>query len=188
MPEFKSPSVDLPMEKRMLKGGVILGYFAFIKKSYGKEGLNQCIEALGFGPKDVKAEKTYPRVNSDKVLQWLSENKGMDATRHCGAYTVMHLGILSYLVRFATWEKILHRAKESFRGAFLFGKMTIDLDEPNNKAVAKLMDVTSIKESCNAWQGVVEGAMRLKRANGVVTKTKCQIDGDPYCEYQMTWE
>ena len=48
------------MTERKLKGGVLLGYFDFIRRQWGQEGLDECLSSLTIDPASVRAESMYP--------------------------------------------------------------------------------------------------------------------------------
>jgi hypothetical protein len=52
-----------------------------------------------------------------------------------------------------------------------------------NRITMKLYDVNRVDVSCDSWIGVCEGALEMTKASGKVTKTRCQLKGDVYCEY-----
>ena len=48
------------MTERKLKGGVLLGYFDFIKRQWGQDGLDDCLGTLKIKQDKIKAESMYP--------------------------------------------------------------------------------------------------------------------------------
>jgi hypothetical protein len=175
------------MSERKLKGGVIIGYFDFIKRQWGEDGMRECIELTGVNPKKIKEETFYPADIDEVILKWISENKGMDFVRKAGNHTVKNLGALAYLVRFVNLESLLRRAKQNYEDAFDYGEVSVLCDEFNKRATVIMKDCNIIEESCLAWQGAFEGIMELTRTKGTVKQNKKQIGGNQYDEYLLDW-
>ena len=173
--------------EKKLKGGAIIGYLQFVKKKWGNAGYEQCLKDTGIDPSRLKTQQLYDREISDRVLNWIRTNKGDENVTQCGKFTVKNLGPLGYLVRFMNIETMLKKAEGSYREAFKYGKMKSYVDLPNKTALIRLIDSTEREVSCLAWHGVFEGILEMRGLKGTVTKTKCQLKGDQYCEYKMKW-
>ena len=175
------------MSERRLKGGVLLGYLDFIKRQWGQEGVDECINAINIDIKTLKPEKLHPGEMDEEVLKWISKNKGEEFVKKAGNHTVKNLGSLSYLVKFVNIKHLLKKAKENYEDTFDYGEISVLCDEYGKRAVVIMKDSNIIEESCIAWEGALEGMMEVTRTKGTVKMTKCQMKGDVYDEFILDW-
>ena len=170
------------MERRV-RGSILNSYMDFIKTKWGKEGYEQCITDIGI-EEGFKNGHYYRDEIRENILRWMSREKGDEYTVECGKYIVSNLGILSWLVRFADTKTLAKKFPRNFSEVYSYGRVEALTDE-ENLIIIKLYDVNRIKESCNVWIGVCQGAVEMTNAVGEVRKTKCAIDGDDCCEYTI---
>jgi len=166
----------------------MLGYFDFIRKQWGQDGLDECIEATGIDPDRIKVEVSYPGAMDELVLKWISETRGIDYIRKMGIHAVKNLGELSYLVKFVNLKTLLMKFKDNYHDTFQFGELSVLADNIGKRATIIMKDCNAQEESCMAWLGAFEGMMELTRSKGTVKLIKRQIDGDGYDEYLLDWE
>jgi len=176
----------MDLTEQELRGSVTIGYLKYVKKKWGLDGLKSAEEAVGIPMERINQGGFYPRYLTDRVLQWISENHGMDAVEDAGRYTIKNLGLFSFLVRFLKIETMIRKGRDGFKQAYKYGKMKIETGE--NEAWVRMKDVNNIKESCVGWQGALKGIMDLTKKKGTVEEVKCQLDGNEWCEYHLTWE
>jgi hypothetical protein len=174
------------MDERKLRGSVINGYLKFVEKSWGKEGLAQCLASAELTGLTIKDGVLYPFSMNKAVISWISKSHGMGYVRKAGRHTAKNLGLLAYIVRFTSIETMLGKAKDAYYEAYGFGK--VDMVISGKRAVAIMKDVSEIPEDCEGWMGALEALLELTNTKGRVTKTKCQLKGDPHCEYEIVWE
>ena len=170
------------MERRV-RGSILNSYMEFINKKWGKDGYNQCMSNLGLD-ETFKNGKYYQDEIRENILRWISREKGMEYTKECGKFIVGNLGILSWLVRFADVKTLAKKFPKNFSEVYAYGRVEAETNE-ENLIIIKIYDVNRIKESCNVWHGVCQGAVELTNTLAEVRKTKCAIDGDEYCEYTI---
>ncbi|MFO7619496.1 MAG: hypothetical protein R6W91_07605 [Thermoplasmata archaeon] len=173
------------MTERMVRGSVINGYLKYVEKTWGKVGFERCMAEAKLTEIKPKDGTLYPYSMELEVIRWISRNYGMESVKKAGKHTVKNLGLLSYLVRFASIETMLGKAKDSYHEAYAFGH--VDIQITGKRAIAIMKDVSDIPENCQGWIGALEGLLELTRTDGRVLKTKCQLKGDPHCEYEITW-
>lgn len=173
------------MTQRLTRGSSINGHLKYIEKRFGKIGLRECKKAVGLDHKLMEKE-FYPDKIQNDILKWLSRNHGQDMPRLSGKFTVKNLGILAYIVRFTSPEMMVAKARKSYDELYNFGKLETKVTE-KGRIYVRLYDVCAIPERCKSWQGVLEGILELTHTEGKVEKTKCQLKGDPYCEYIVTY-
>ena len=173
------------MAERQVRSSVINGYLKFIEKTWGREGLEECLAAANLGDLKIKDGHFYPNDMLLEVILWISRNKGMEYVRKAGKHTVKNLGLLAYIVRFTKIETMLNKASDAYREAYDFGHVEM-IYEPHH-ATARMRDVAQIPENCQGWIGALEALLELTHTRGTVTKTKCQLEGDECCEYEIVW-
>ena len=174
------------MSTRKVRGSVINGYLRYVEKTWGKEGIGNCKKALKIEDMKFKDGMEYPNDILLEVIKWISDNKGMEYVKKAGNHAVKNLGMLAYVVRFTKMETMVNKAKEAYRENYSHGE--VDMKIGDHKAVAIMKDVSEIPENCQGWIGAMEALLELTHSKGRVIKTKCQLEGDPHCEYEVTWE
>ena len=142
----------------------------FVKKTWGKVGVDECLRDTGVDIGKYKEGKWYPIEDSEKILLWIGDKKGGEMVERCGNYTVKDLGILSYIVRFANIKFLLEKASQSYADAFKYGKLVTDIQE--NQAIIKMKDNHPHKYSCQAWKGCFEGMLEMTKTKGTVEETQ----------------
>ena len=175
------------MNERRLKGGVIIGYLDFIKRQWGQGGVDECVNTIDIDINSLKPERFYSGDLDEKILYWISSNKGMDYVKMAGNHTVKNLGSLAYLVRFVNIKHLLKKAKENYEDTFEHGEISVLCDEFGKRAVVIMKNSNKIEEACVAWEGALEGMMEVTRTKGTVKMTKCQMKGDVYDEFILDW-
>ncbi len=175
------------MADRNVRGSVIHGYLKYIRKIWGQEGLGECLRATKVNPKNIKEGKWYDVKNSEEVLIWIGDNKGELYVERCGNHTVKDLGILSYIVRFARIESIIRKAPESYADAFDYGRVEVDINTEDHRAVINMYETHPHKYSCYAWRGCFKGMLDITKTFGTVEEVKCQLKDDDHCEFLMKW-
>jgi len=176
------------MNDKLLKGGVLLGYFNFIRHQWGDDGVDECIKVTGVNPRQLKEEAYYPWEMNKAILEWISGSKGMEYTRKVGNHTIKNLGPLSYLVHFGSMNRFLQKAKANYEDTFKYGEVSVLNDGFGKRATVIMKNCNVIEESGNAWLGAFEGMMELTRSKGTVKHIKRQVDGADYDEFLLDWE
>ena len=168
------------------RGSVILGYYKYIKKTWGNIGEEECTKAIGLNPDQVKESIWYDIKYSEMILEWIYKNKGEEAVVNCGTYTVKDLGFLSYIVRFANVKKIIGRAPESHSDAFK-GNGSLKVDIKDNGALITMRNTAVSEYSCMAWRGCFIGVLDMTNTTGTVIEKQCQLKDADHCEFVMEW-
>ena len=174
------------MTNRKVRGSVLNGYLKFVEKTWGKEGIEKCLIETKIKGLHIKDGVLYPYSMVQGVIIWISRNYGMPYVRKAGKHTVKNLGLLAYVVRFASVETMLGKAKDAYKETYAFGEVNMKVS--GKSAIATMKDVSETPETCEGWIGALEGLLELTRTKGTVTKTKCQLKGDERCEYKITWD
>jgi len=179
--------LEIAMSERKVKGAVITGYMKFIKKTWGQEGVDECLAAVGLGGTSISDGKWYDDQLSTDVVAWIADRKGGDYVEKCGRYTVRDLGLLSYIVRFMDIKSLLRRGPESYAEAFSYGYLKVEIGE--KKAAVRVKGHAPFdKHGCKMWLGVLGGMLAMTKTKGRVIETKCENKGSEFCEFEMEWE
>lgn len=174
------------MSERTVRGSVINGYLDFIGKTWGKDGAETCRRDTGIGGTHIRDGHKYPIDMLLAVIKWISSNKGMDYVRKAGNHAVKNLGLLAYVVRFTKMETMVMKARDAYYESYDHGN--VEMKVGDHRATAVMRDVSEIPENCQGWIGAMEALLDLTHSRGRVLKTKCQLKGDEFCEYDITWE
>ncbi len=173
------------MEEKMVRGSILNGFFKFIKRSWGDQGLDEFRGYSNIDPERIKMKEWYSAEILSDIHRWLGEVKGKEYVRRAGRYTVQDLGLLSYLVQFASIETLLKKAPKSYNDAFSYGKALIKIEE--NQAVVKMKNVVIDDYTCDAWRGVFEGTLKATKTKGKVEIYEDETKGENDCYFLMTW-
>lgn len=168
------------------RGTVILGYFKYIKKTWGAGGVDKCTTDLKIELDNIKEGKWYDIQYSELILQWINDNKGPEFVIKAGTHTVKDQGMFSYIVRFANIKSILKRAQESHKEVFKTGSMKVSIRD--NSATIKMTDTAISDYSCLAWKGCFIGTLEMTNTKGTVNETQCQRKDASNCVFEMEWE
>ena len=174
------------MSVKKVRGSVINGYLRYVEKTWGKEGTESCLKGLNIDDIKFKDGMEYPNDILMGIIKWISDYKGMEYVRKAGNHAVKNLGLLAYVVRFTKMETMVNKAKEAYHENYSHGDVDIQIGD--HKAIATMKDVSEIPENCQGWIGAMEALLELTHTRGKVVKTKCQLEGDSHCEYEITWE
>ena len=98
-----------------------------------------------------------------------------------------NLGLLGWLVRFASPKVIAESFPKNFSEVYSFGTVKVDASE-KGRIVMRLYDVNRVDVSCSSWIGVCEGVLEMTHAKRTVKKTRCRLKGDVYCEYVTDYQ
>lgn len=172
------------MDEKKAKGAVVNGYLKLIKRKWGIQGVEEAMEYAGIKTRPKDGE-WLSMVRTDKVLEWIAKNKGMEYVREAGKYTAKNMGIFQYL--FASiigMERFLKRAEETYGTIFNFGEIRIKID--GKTATANLKGARFSQYSCTAWEGALLGFMEVTKSHGTVKALKPDSPED--CKFFMEWD
>jgi hypothetical protein len=168
---------------------VISGYLNYIKKRWGKVGLDDFLKEMEtVVPNPLVEKEWYDADISETILGWMAINHGKEHLERCGNTTVKDLGILSYIVRFANIKSLLKLAPKHYCQAFDYGKMNIEVHEAEKFAIITMKDTAISEYSCPTWIGAFTGMLEMTKTKGTVSERMCQWKGAPNCEFEMQWE
>jgi hypothetical protein len=171
---------------RNVRGSVLNAYLRFVSKKWGADGVQRCTKDLGLD-EEFKDGQYYRDELRENILRWIERIYGPDHIVEAGKFVVKNLGILGWLVRFASPKTLADSFPKNYSEVYTFGQIKVDTSQKGLIRL-RLYDVNRIEPSCNSWVGVCEGALEMTNARGKVRKTKCQLKGDVYCEYIVEYE
>ena len=166
---------------RRVRGSVMNAYLKFVKKKWGKTGLDKCLSDMGLKGEFVDGEYYHSEIH-ENLLRWIHRTHGMEAVEAGGRFVIQNLGIISWVVRFASVKKVLNKFPVNYSEVYTFGHVEVDTSR-DDVLYLRLYDVNHIEEACHAWLGVCKGGMKMTKTKGTVTETKCFRKGDDCCEY-----
>ncbi|MCK4717425.1 MAG: DUF2378 family protein [Thermoplasmata archaeon] len=171
--------------EKLTRGSAINGFVKYIKNKWGAEGERQCRSDIGLKIV-LKDNSYYPDRILQNILTWIAKEKGMDYVREGGKYTTMHLGMISWLMRFADMKTIAKRLPSNYREVYNFGKAEVDISE-EHKIYLRLWDVVTYEAAYASWIGVCEGTLEASKTKGKVTIIKNSLEGDEYAEFLIEY-
>ena len=168
-------------EDRLTRGSAINGMLKFVKKKWGKEGLDACLHDIGIAD-NLNDGKYYPDAILGNILKWIRREKGMKYVREGGKFTVQHLGMLSWLLRLTDFKRVAESFPKNYSEAYKFGRAEVDTST-EGKVIIRLYDICVFEEAYPSWQGTIEGVLEATRTKGRVEITKNEEDG--YCAFTV---
>lgn len=172
---------------RCVRGAVILGYLKFIKKTWGIQGVSDCLKATKIDPDRIKEGVWYPIDIDKQIMDWIVDTKGPDYLPKCGHFTIQDLGWLSFVVRFLDIKTIIKKMPASYKEAYNFGEIII-ADLQKRSAVIQMKDCIVDENTCITWWGAMNGALEMTNTKGAVMEVQCQNQGAECCEFVVKWE
>jgi hypothetical protein len=171
--------------ERKVRGSILNSYMGFVTKKWGKEGFRRCMCDIGLWG-EFRDGNYYQDEIRENIIRWIAREKGEEYLRECGKFVVSNLGILSWLVRFSDPKTLANKFPKNFSEVYSYGRVET-ISDKENEITLRLYDLNRIKESCEIWFGVCEGALDMTKTRGTVKKTKCSTDGDKFCEYVINY-
>jgi hypothetical protein len=171
--------------ERRVKGRALIGYCKYIKKKWGKDGLESFEKSTGLNASEFAEDKWYPASDTEAIINWIAQNYGPLEVRSAARSMVAEAGIISFLARAAGIDRVLDRALEEIRESLSYGTVTVK-KEPWGATVS-LTEFCAGPHTHLAWIGILEGALELTKTKGKVEKRSCQLNGADACVYRMTW-
>ena len=170
----------------LTRGKVFKGYAKFIKKKWGKTGLEECNKAAGIEIDKVPEDRWISNDHQNMVLDWIANTHGEEAVHQAGIAIVAERGIVTYAARIAGFDRVLDQGVEEIRDSIRFGEVSIDRREEEVEIVLK--DVSGTPNACPAWKGIFEGTLQITKTKGTVIETSCQHKGADACRFLIKLE
>ena len=174
--------------QKKVRGSVIKGYLDFVRKVWGQQGFDRCLNALqikdDFYEGHFKEKNFYPHQILNDIILWIHEEKGMDYVRRAGKHTAMDLGILKFIFQFVSFNHLITRGPKEIKHAYTYGEVKVNRTETGAEIL--FYDLSEIPENCAGWLGALQGLMEVTKTKGTVEKTACQLEGAPACKYVIT--
>ena len=174
------------MEDKKVRGSIINGFIKYIKRTWGEKGMDGIEDELNMDVTSFNDRKWYDHEIHSKIHRWIVENHGEGHLERAGSYTVQNMGILSYLIKFTSPDKMLKKAPKSYRDAFSYGDVEIKVEE--KKAYVKMKGVALDEYTCLAWRGVFEGVLEATNSKGTIKEWDAEEKGDKDCYFIAEWE
>ena len=172
--------------EKCVKGRALIGYCKYIKKKWGKDGLEEFEKSTGIRSSEYMEDKWYPAADTEKLIEWIAANHGPLEVRNAARSMVTEVGIISFMARAAGMDRVLDKALDETRGTLSYGHISVK-KEPWGATVS-LNEFCAGPHTYQAWIGILEGAMALTKTKGKVEKLSCELKGAKACVYKMTWD
>ena len=161
------------MDTRKLKGSVPNGYLNYVKRKWGVTGMEDAMKFADISTRPKDGD-WFPMEKSERILEWIALNRGMDQVKEAGRYAAMDLGVFKHL--FASLmglNSLLKRSVSNYKLLFNFGEMYFERTENGYIVVIKEGKVTEY--SCLAWEGAIKGLIEITHSRGSVEP----VNGNP---------
>lgn len=182
-----------------LKGPAFITLIDYIKERRGKRGVDYIFSILKKEAPDLyvhpdrfKTKEMYPDILFIKLMKILDREFGKGDLSECynlGRWSSQHLGVMGIFVSFlGTPTSVIKKAPKSWRYYHNKGELVVTKLEPGI-GIIELRDFLKSNTICTQLLGFFRGAAEQTRGKNVkVEKTKCTSEGDPVCEFTVTWD
>ena len=162
------------MDTRKLKGSVPNGYLNYVKRKWGVTGMEDAMKFADISTRPKDGD-WFPMEKSERILEWIALNRGMEQVKEAGRYAAMDLGVFKHL--FASLmglNALLKRSVSNYKLIFNFGDMSFKRTDDGFMIVIKDGRVTDY--SCPAWEGAIGGLIQLTRSRGTVESSEGRVE------------
>lgn len=182
-----------------LKGPAFITLIEYIKERRGQKGVDHIFSILKeeapdlyVAPGEFKTKEMYPDSLFIKLLEILDREFGEGDLKECynyGVYSSRHLGVMGIFVSFlGTPSVILKKAPKSWKYYRNKGELVVTKLEPG-LGVFEIRGYIKSKTICAELLGFFNGAAEQTKAKNVkVRHTRCRAEGEPVCEFEITWD
>ncbi|NPA75148.1 MAG: DUF2378 family protein [Euryarchaeota archaeon] len=168
-----------------IRGAVVKGYLAFIKRKWGIQGLEDAKSEVGLTG-EISEGNWYPIETACALVDWVGKHHGERYIVEMGREMPKNIGgelkfVFAALIGFDRLLKRLQRDIPSmmFKGAEVVvtrnGKKNVDIE---------LKHVRVSDNSCLLWKGALEGMLAATRTKGSVKQLPTDEDS---CKFNVTW-
>ena len=124
-----------------MRGSVLNAYVKYIRNKWGSNGELQFYEETGID-EEFKDGMYYHDELRENILRWIGRVKGDEYIEDAGKFVVKNLGILAWLVRFASIKTLAGKFPKNYSEIYTFGKVGVDYPD-DNTVLFKLYEVNS---------------------------------------------
>ncbi len=188
------------MGESFIKGSSIKAIKQFIVKNAGKEVYDKIIAGIPEEYRSVIESSTilasgwYPMKPYVEFLKSIGATMGKDKKhlyREIGAYIIDYGYNFFYKIfyKLGSPEFILKNSKYLWSSYFKPSRLDVVATTSTSAILRVYEEPLPDKVLCESIAGGMEQSARLSGAKNIsIRETKCAVTGDPYCEYQATWE
>ena len=188
------------MNESFIKGSSIKAIKQFIIKIAGKEALDKIIADIPEQHRSVIESSTilasgwYPMPPYVEFLKSIGMSMGKDKKyiqREIGAYIIDYGYNFFYKIfyKLGSPEFIIKNSKHLWSSYFKPSRLEVVTTTSTSAVLRVHEEPRPDKVLCESIAGGMEQSARLSGARNIrIIETKCAVTGDPYCEYEATWE
>jgi len=172
-----------------IRGSSVLRFLEALREANGAAAVHDAIRNWTIDPRDI-AEDAWLSVDACAELLELAESRFGDGSYSCIRALFAAAGpsfptIRGELARRLPLESLAERAPIVYAKEWNFGRLEVETGP--RRAVFRHFDWMPTPAMCAMFHGIYEGVLRWRGFEGKVRKARCVRDGDPCCEYLVTW-
>jgi hypothetical protein len=180
------------------KGAVVVATLDYLRTTYGEPMVERVLEEV-----HGKSRETLTRLGATDEIPlsevyelWRAADRAVGPTdplwmENAGAHSITSKGVQLYsgIVRKPTPLEFLTQRVSLFRLFYHRGEMHV-VDRGDGRAVLRLLDFDDVDVLfCRRQTGGLRRAVELAGgAEAVARHVRCVIEGDAFCEWELTWK
>ncbi len=175
----------------MVRGTHANAWYHALTNRFGRERADALIRDLGLASTIESASRQWIPLRSQMRLLDEIERRFGDGSyrvvRSLAAESVEYYpSVRRYFLRALPIRVIIETGASAYLREFNHGRIEVEIH--GSQALIKHFDWLSSPARCNAWLGVYEGIIRMRKSHATVDKSACTLEGDGYCGYIIHWD
>ncbi len=173
------------MVEEHISGQIIASYAAYVKKKYGKDGIEEMSKVLGEDMGNISDSKTYPAQTAADLMNYLKDTYGLEELFKLGRFTVANVGTKRYFSLFISTENIIPRMVESVQK--VNDSISLTAEYGNNSATVTVTGSEMLDVQREFWRGMMQGIFDLNKTTGKVEVDDSKMRSHGQIVYKLTW-
>lgn len=180
------------------KGSTLRSTLAFIRQEFGPAGEDRVVERLAPADRErIRAAEPTEEVPFELLVSlWRAADAELAPSHpqwveQAGAFSIESLGVQLYggILRKASPREFLTQPISLFRLYYQPGNMEV-VEEESGRAVLRLVGFEAGERLfCRRQTGGLLRAVELAGGGSPSARhTRCTVDGDAFCEWQLEWQ
>lgn len=173
-------------EEYKIDGQVILNFRDFVKKTYGRDGLETMEDELPFDLSSVYEGVAYPIEYVNHCMEYIKETYGMDTLYNAGRFSMGNMGIKRYLSLLMPPKKILEKLEVSVPK--VNNAVSLEIEYNDEGALVTMHGPEWNEMNSVFWKGMLKGALDVTKTKGEVKMEESDAAGIDEVYYSLVWK
>ncbi len=181
--EGKGKAIREKLANTKTKGNIILLYHKFVRKMWGKGGVEALDARLDFDIKDIQPEGLYLPGYQRQIVNYIVKEHGTEYLRKLGRFSAREVKLMRYFGMFTNPVKVLAKMNETLAATNLRNEDVetdvLTVEETDKGLLVTANGVMGNENQIEIWIGIFEGILELTRNPGkVVIADKSKLEDE----------